>query len=32
VFAREFWFNLLQNVHLQKLAPQPGETSFMVWW
>jgi hypothetical protein len=32
VFARELWFKLLQNVHLQELAPQLGETSFTVWW
>jgi hypothetical protein len=32
VFARQFWFNLLQQVHIQQLAPQLGATSFMDWW
>jgi hypothetical protein len=32
VFAREFWFKLLQKVNLLELAPQPGETIFMGWW
>jgi hypothetical protein len=31
VFARQFWFNLLQQVHLQMLEPQPG-VSFLEWW
>jgi hypothetical protein len=31
IFARQFWFNLLQQVHIQQLAPQPGATSFMDW-
>jgi hypothetical protein len=32
VFARQFWFNLLQQVHIQQLAPHPDATSFMDWW
>jgi hypothetical protein len=32
VFAREFWYKVLQKVQLQDLAPQPGERSFMEWW
>jgi hypothetical protein len=32
VYARQFWFNLLQGVHLQELTPQPGDTSFLEWW
>jgi hypothetical protein len=32
VFAREFWYKVLQKVQLQELAPQPGESSFMEWW
>jgi hypothetical protein len=32
VFAREFWYKVLQKVQLQELPPQPGERSFMEWW
>jgi hypothetical protein len=32
VFARQFWFSLLQHVHLQELAPQLETNSFMEWW
>jgi hypothetical protein len=32
VFAREFWYKVLLKVHLQELAPQLGESSFMEWW
>ncbi|RCV11247.1 hypothetical protein SETIT_2G170900v2, partial [Setaria italica] len=32
VFAREFWFKLLQTVGQQALAPQIGEVSFDDWW
>jgi hypothetical protein len=32
VFARQFWFNLLQHVGLQDLSPQPDESSFDSWW
>jgi hypothetical protein len=28
VFAKEFWFKLLQNVYLQELAPHSDESSF----
>jgi hypothetical protein len=31
VFAREFWFQLLQFVGLAALAPQPSD-SFADWW
>jgi hypothetical protein len=32
VFAREFWFKILQSVRLQELTPQLGDISFMEWW
>jgi len=32
VFAREFWFKLLQRVGLQFLSPQIGEELFDDWW
>jgi len=32
VFARKFWFKLLQRVGLQFLAPQIGEGFFDDWW
>jgi hypothetical protein len=32
VFARDFWFNFLQWVRLQELAPQLEDKSFMGWW
>jgi hypothetical protein len=32
VFARKFWFKLLQRVGLQFLAPQIGEEFFDDWW
>jgi len=32
VFTREFWFNLLRQVGLQALSPQPTENSFLDWW
>jgi hypothetical protein len=32
VFAREFWFKLLESVQLQELAPQSDAISFMGWW
>ena len=32
VFAREFWFKLLQRVGLQFLAPRIGEELFNDWW
>jgi hypothetical protein len=32
VFARQFWFNWLQQVHLQMLTPQPDVSSFLEWW
>jgi len=32
VFAREFWFNLLRQVGLQSLTPQPAELFFLDWW
>lgn len=31
VFAREFWFLLLQRVRLQRLSPQPTIASFDDW-
>jgi hypothetical protein len=31
VFAREFWFKLLQ-VNLQLLAPQSEDSAFLEWW
>ena len=32
VFARQFWFILLQRVGLATLAPQPSTSSFDEWW
>jgi hypothetical protein len=32
VFSRQFWFNLLRQVQLQDLTPQPDNNSFMEWW
>lgn len=32
VFARQFWFILLQRLGLANLAPQPTEVSFDDWW
>jgi hypothetical protein len=32
VFARDFWFSFLQQVHLQEIAPQLEVRSFMDWW
>jgi hypothetical protein len=32
VFSRQFWFNLLRQVQLQDLTPQPDSNSFMEWW
>jgi hypothetical protein len=32
VFAREFWFLLLQDFRLHSLAPNVGVVSFMGWW
>jgi hypothetical protein len=32
IFAREFWFRLLQKFGMQSLAPQLAETSFDDWW
>nr|XP_034601699.1 uncharacterized protein LOC117862274 [Setaria viridis]XP_034601700.1 uncharacterized protein LOC117862274 [Setaria viridis] len=32
VFARQFWFQLLQQVGLATLAPQPTDISFEDWW
>lgn len=32
VFSRQFWFQLLQKVGLQRCCPHPGEASFMDWW
>jgi hypothetical protein len=32
VFAREFWFILLQQVGLGTFAPQAAETTFQEWW
>jgi hypothetical protein len=32
VFARQFWFFLLQRVGLAALAPQPSDISFDDWW
>jgi len=31
VFARQFWFDLLRQVGLAVLAPQPCDTSFDEW-
>lgn len=32
VFSRVFWYNILRKFGLHSLAPQPGDTYFMVWW
>jgi hypothetical protein len=32
VFSKQFWFNLLQQVQLQDLTPQPDSNSFLEWW
>jgi hypothetical protein len=32
VFAREFWFSLLQRVGLQHLCPQMEDVCFDDWW
>jgi len=32
VFARDFWFGLLQKVDMQSISPWPGEISFEAWW
>jgi hypothetical protein len=32
VFTRVFWFNHLKSFGFQRLAPQPGHSSFMTWW
>jgi hypothetical protein len=32
VFSRQFWFNLLRQVQLQDLTPQPDSNSFLEWW
>ena len=32
MFARQFWFELLQIVGLAALAPQPEVPSFDDWW
>ncbi|CAO2201417.1 unnamed protein product, partial [Urochloa humidicola] len=32
VLARQFWFNLLRQVGLAALAPQPYDASFDDWW
>nr|TKW38993.1 hypothetical protein SEVIR_1G150100v2 [Setaria viridis] len=32
VFARQFWFKLLQDVGIEVLAPQLTEVSFDDWW
>jgi hypothetical protein len=32
IFARQFWFQLLQFVNLETLAPQPIDVSFDDWW
>jgi hypothetical protein len=32
VFTRVFWFNHLKPFGFQRLAPQPGLSSFMIWW
>ena len=32
VFARQFWFPLIQQVGLSALAPQPSDTSLDEWW
>ena len=32
VFARQFWFYLLQHFGIQQFCPQPSDLSFDVWW
>jgi hypothetical protein len=32
VFARDFWYSLLQKIGMQSLLPQQGEASFECWW
>ncbi|GJM91593.1 hypothetical protein PR202_ga07980 [Eleusine coracana subsp. coracana] len=32
VFARQFWFSLLQRIGLGLLAPQPSDINFDKWW
>jgi len=32
VFARQFWFYLLQHFGIQQFCPQPPDLSFDVWW
>jgi hypothetical protein len=32
VFARQFWFYLLQHFGIQQFCPQPSDWSFDLWW
>jgi hypothetical protein len=32
IFARVFWFRLLQKVRLHNLSPKLGEENFDEWW
>jgi hypothetical protein len=32
VFARQFWFYLLQRFGIQQFCPQPSDLSLDVWW
>jgi len=32
VFARQFWFVIMQGYGLAALAPQPTDSFFDVWW
>lgn len=32
VFARQTWFEILQGLGLQELAPQSEDPSFEEWW
>ncbi|KAF8666413.1 hypothetical protein HU200_053520 [Digitaria exilis] len=32
VFSRQVWFNILQRLGLQAVAPQPEDHSFESWW
>jgi hypothetical protein len=32
VFAREFWFNILQPLNIANLVPTQRSTSFVDWW
>jgi hypothetical protein len=32
VFAREFWFLMLHQFMLHRIAPNPGTNSFKGWW